>query len=709
LAISGGINKIKIKRSMQYTYEEVLKAYIKLKTYIYYDSTNLYMRKQLAIFETDLVDDSDFFDYFLEYNSFKEKYKVELEDEDKLTIYEKKLRTFTVALNLFHEKPEYFEIFLSRIKPRFLPKKITDKRRYSKIITNKRTDSEYLIERSAVFIDAPIEVHLISVLWILKTGVTLDKELFEGCLGNRLILNKEQDKVVQGSGLFKPYPKQYQKWRDDAVKIAREHLKEKKDVLILNLDIRDFFYSVRIPKDKITESPYDGNKRRKTFQALKNLYAIFGKIHEIFTEKLIAHRTPYDFSQEVYSVDKKLTHYILPIGLLSSFVLANSYLTEFDSRIIKHARPLYYGRYVDDILMVIASPVLPEDHKNDSINELNFDFNQYRKWINDENALVDENEQIDEKEFDNLSDIEQFVLLNFHPIISLINKPVFLFGEPESDNKERVFKLNGFPRLYCQSDKTLLYYFDKDESTLVIDKLKRDLEEKSSEFRNYTDAEDAEDFEESAYHLLYDGSEGKIRTLKDYKEDKFGLSVYLSKRIFNALRRADKISNTEADKIILFFQGSNVLSLYTLWERVFVFLLVNKKTEAYVQFYLNCCEAIKRISLPKMKGSIGQENYQSHVLEYLDDANELALSLCPDFLSKVQKVKRTYHFSFNSLKNDLEFYRAKYKPTDERSYFIRRYRESNLVRHHYIAQPLLSYIKLKRKDYQSFADLKIPF
>lgn len=361
--------------------------------------------------------------------------------------------------------------------------------------------------------------------------------------------------------------------------------------------------------------------------------------------------------------------------------------------------------------MVIANPVLPEDHIDDSIEQLNFSFPEYKKYIQISDTH-DKTEKLSASDYKkDLTDLEKFVLRNFHPIITLIDKPQFLSlnkvqgGIGDSD---RVFKLNGFARLYCQSDKTLLYYFDKDESALVIDKLKRDLEEKSSEFRNYNDEEGEEDFEESAYHLLYDGTEGKIRTLKDYKEDKFGLSVYLSKRIFNALRRADKISQAEAEKIVRFFQGANALNLYTLWERIFVFLLVNKKPEAYVQFYLSCCETITRISFLDSEKSKFNSRYKENVFEYLDCANELALSLYPKFLSEVRKVKKTYKFSFNAMKNDLQLYKVSFDVTDENSFFIRRFRQSNLLRHHYVAQPLLSYEKTSKRSFPNLTNLKLP-
>lgn len=682
---------------MDFTYEDVHNAYVKLKTYIYYDSSNLFMRKQLAIFETDLRDvDGIFFGKRSEYLEFERIYDLDLDDD--LELYERKLYVFTAALNSHDTSPDYFYKFLNQIKAKFLPKKIHTENEKTDIITNKRTATTYYISRSAVFIDLPIELHLISLLWILKNGVELDKSLFEGCYGNRLILNKEKTKVVHGSGLFKPYPKQYQKWRDKSVEIAEKHFESGDNVLILNLDIRDFFYSVRIPIEDIAKSN-------------DSLTKIFSHIHLNFTEIIAQIGTPYDFKEEIYK-NNKWTHYILPIGLLSSFVLANHYLVPFDNRILRNHKPVYYGRYVDDILMVIVNPVLPDEEIEDNIKELNFDFDQYRTGLK-MNETAGYDEQLAEEDFDNLTQMEKFILKNFFPSISLIDRPLFL--KPSIDNSSfatpthHLFKINGYERLYCQSDKTLLYYFDKDESTLVIDKLKRDLEEKSSEFKNYSDSEGEEKFEESAYHLLYDGSEGKIRTLRDYKEDRFGLSVYLSKKIFNALRRSDSIPTNESEKLLRFFMGRNTLNLYTLWERLFVFFLVNKKADAYIRFYLNCMEAIKGISIDNDDLNFSPKQYQDHVFEYLDCASELALALNPKFLSDIKKVQNAYEVSFNKIQKGNPFFGNRYHPADGDSPFINRFRNSNLIRHHYVAQPLLSYTieehKTKRTNY---TETKIP-
>ncbi len=203
--------------------------------------------------------------------------------------------------------------------------------------------------------------------------------------------------------------------------------------------------------------------------------------------------------------------------------------------------------------MVLTDPKALEDYGREELTELNFDYDKCRQKINNSD---DRAETLSVEIFNELDEVERYVLLNFYPIISLIDTRKFLnFPTDNGPANSRVFKINGYPRLYCQSGKTLLHYFEAEESTMVIDKLKKKLEERSSEFRNYDDEEDTEEFEESAYHLLFDETDGKIRTLKDYKEDRFGLSIYLSKKIFASLRHANKVSEESAKKVVKFFQN----------------------------------------------------------------------------------------------------------------------------------------------------------
>src|SRR5690554_8058273 len=135
---------------MEYTYEEVLEAYTKLKTYIYYDSTNLILRGTLAEFETGLVDSSSFIEKYFYYIKAGEEFNIkQLKDEQ---LYEYKLRIFTKALNEYHETPHFFNSLLSEIDTKILPKKIIDTtEKDSSIISNIRTLEEYKTERFTIF------------------------------------------------------------------------------------------------------------------------------------------------------------------------------------------------------------------------------------------------------------------------------------------------------------------------------------------------------------------------------------------------------------------------------------------------------------------------------------------------------------------------------------------------------------------------------
>ena len=194
---------------MEFTKDEIKKAYIKLKSYIYYDNTDLLLRRQLVEFETSIGKDFLFKNPSSHYNDGGNIFS-----SGRLFTLEEKFERIAIELNSFHKGSKFFNSLLERIDINFYPKKIKATTEESNFISNVRVKESYEIERVAPFINAPIELHIISVLWIMKHGVSLDSKLKNECLGNRLLLNKDKTEVVQGSGLFKPYFNQYQQWRD---------------------------------------------------------------------------------------------------------------------------------------------------------------------------------------------------------------------------------------------------------------------------------------------------------------------------------------------------------------------------------------------------------------------------------------------------------------------------------------------------------------
>lgn len=684
-----------------FTTEQLKTAYVKLKSYVYYDSGELLLREKIVEFETNIKGPDDLFYLSIfqnRYSKYVNKDNNEFPFANNAITVDQKLEIITEQLNNFHENSEFYETLIEKINITILPKKINNEGKLGSIVSNRRIKDKYFLDKVTAFIEAPIEIHILSVLWLMIEGVKIDAKLLDECIGNRLFLNKNNENVLQGSSLFKPYFKQYQKWRDGAVNSAKELLDKDKNVLFLNLDIKDYFYSVRISKEIFQEK-----KVLKPSQTYFNLGNILHKVHKNYTLLILeSYKIPYDFKNEILDKDGNLNKFILPIGLLSSYILANDYLKDFDKVILEKYKPAYYGRYVDDILIVLSEPNLVDENKGNKYLDYFFSFEEYKE------KLKRKNDNFHQANFNvsDLSEVENYILSNFHNVVSLVDNP-FNSNSDSTLMESRIFKLNAYPSLFFQSEKTILHFFDKDESSIVIDKLKKELEEKSSEFRDMpNDNEDDNIFEDSAYYLNYDGSEGKIKTLKDYKENKFGLSVYLSHKINLALRNQNVLSDKEQKKIINFFKGENVLTFYRLWEKILTLFLVNNLPHNYVDFLFHCLEQIDKVSSNKKYDKQVIINLQKSLVKHLFCSHEISISLNLNFFKDLD-VKRYYEFGANRQKNkNFALFTSSLDFLDPNSFQATRYRKSNMIRHHYVVIPLLNYTEASAKRWLNLVDRK---
>jgi len=624
---------------MEIEIEDIKEAYYRLKTHVYYDNNDLFIREKIAEFETNLSSDVDIFSLNREYSGGKDIFSFEFGFTKSLDERLEKIAKF------INDDVSFFDSFFSKMQVKYLPKKFKSNE-HKNLISNKKTQKEYHIERATAFIDIPIELHLISVLWIMKYGKDFDASLSKHAYGNRLLLNQNNNDLIQGSSLFKPYYKQYQKWRDSAVVEAKKTLSLGENVMFINLDIKDYFYSVNLDLDKLHEDKPNNDS---------NLLNLFKKIHSEFTKKLKAINFPFSYKGKL-----KGNEVVLPIGLLSSYVLGNCFLKNFDNNVVEKLKPHYYGRYVDDIVFVIKNPSCPESQ---SVKEL---------------------------------------------IISELGRVIE--DCPKNKNDVRLIG-NEYQNLICQSDKTLLYYFDHEESDLVIDKLKRELDERASEFRDFPEEKDDLLFEDSAYHLIYDGTEGKIKTLKDYKENRYGLSVFLSNKIFSALRHSKKLQYEESKKILRFFRGINCLELFRLWEKIFTLFIVNEDADAFVEFYKETFLQIGRIKydFSDKKTKLPNEEVEKALMKYLNCSLEMSLALNPTFISKNEKAKKSFEFFQNEQNTWYTFLVNTFATlTSPDSHYITRYRKCNLIRHHYLTLPLISYTKAVRDKDINLTGLEVP-
>jgi hypothetical protein len=188
---------------------------------------------------------------------------------------------------------------------------------------------------------ASVHFHVLSALWILKVGYLYDRALPTAAYGCRLRPQRGSESFKDRAsrrGTFPHYSSAYLRWRKKALDRARHHLSRGKHLTAMTLDLRAFYHSVD-----------------PTF-LLSPAYLSFAHIdlspaQRALTEQLLAAIRSWCASTPDHE-----SHPIrgLPVGLSCSKVIANAALLEFDHAIITKLVPIYYGRYVDDIIIVLT-------------------------------------------------------------------------------------------------------------------------------------------------------------------------------------------------------------------------------------------------------------------------------------------------------------------------------------------------------------------
>lgn len=453
---------------------------------------------------------------------------------------------------------------LKDIKLFFLPKKFESSTEDKEcLICNSYNFNNYKVERLLLYADIPIEFHIISVAWLILFGAKLDKRLYKYCWGNRLVINDDTIEIKEGKHLYKPYQHQYRQWWSKAVDEANFILNDKDDVCMLNLDIKDYYHNIRLDIDKLT------NIRPQT-EVENVIWKLFVKIHEQYNYVLI----DYGIRK-----DKEYDKWALPVGLPSSYLLANLYLNDFDNRITQNLLPAYYGRYVDDILIVMKSTNKPES------TEIFI-----KEKLSDYITITDNN---DSKHY-NIS--------------------------------------TGNEGLELQKDKICLYYFDHNYSTNLLTKFEKEQRERSSEFRFLTDEEDEQfDDEILDFDLCFDSVENEKIRFKPQSEDKFKLSCYLAKFIRRRLDKGKNYKKNKEAQLDKYFQGSILLKHYYFWEKLLVLKIVSEDYKGVRLLYKSIKKEIAKIELKSLDNWIVDKNtLKDNLNSYLDCTLYSALSHCID-------------------------------------------------------------------------------
>lgn len=178
--------------------------------------------------------------------------------------------------------------------------------------------------------------HVLSALWMLEVGHLFDAKLEKCAYGNRLRRPKDGNNINELSlGSFAPYLKPFRDWRDHGIDAMQAALNADKKVVAITADVSSFFHELN-PGFMIDPVFIQGVLG-------VDLSAPQAKLNRLFIAALQtwAEATPLRKG--------------LPVGLPASALIANVALFELDRVIERQVVPLYYGRYVDDIILVMEN------------------------------------------------------------------------------------------------------------------------------------------------------------------------------------------------------------------------------------------------------------------------------------------------------------------------------------------------------------------
>ncbi|WP_455024356.1 reverse transcriptase domain-containing protein [Neisseria elongata] len=558
-------------------------AYIYLKNHIYYENLNLFMRERISSFEKEhnLLDEN------VGRNIFEEIAKV-------------------ISDNNTDKLDEWIDSISFRIIPKSFEdsshKNTPNSNEEGRFISNDKSTGIHNPEKLNYFIDANVEVYIIDMLWSLYVGPILDGMLTEDCYGNRLRNHAKEfikeygecnntGDVSGHNNLFIRYIDQYNKWRNNAINKARLLSDDNNSVGVVSLDLKEFFYNVDIDLDKVDEIIERECSREIMDDALKLnhlLKCIFKKYYKVINRVLsITH-------------DKCERKKILPIGLTSSSILSNWYMIDFDEKIQKILKPIYYGRYVDDILIVLPNPIFDEDNPLKSL---------YKKYF-----------------------------LSTHILAS------------SKDDESYIIKGKD---ISIQKKKVVFQFFDKANSKAGLELFKQELDEQSSAFKFLPTEHFYREMDEFAYEILFSGSSDKLRNVIGVVENETKLSQYLSSCI--TANRLCKTNKKDKDIVIsqlmLFFKGCNSLKFSRLWEKVYQYSFVVNDINFAITFYNHLVKEINIINYSRGKNNFLVKKIKDDLCFYNQISFSLSLALIKFPINKESLEVKNLFYKFPDLNN----------------------------------------------------------
>lgn len=523
-------------------------AYRKLKSYYYYNKNFLIMRKKIADFE----DDKDAM-----YAAFDQ-----------------------LAFALCHplKSREYMNKLIDSVDFYVIPKKFDAESILTTNIISNTISRDKKMKSVNFFIDAPIELHILDTLWtVFLAKMDYDKKILSydvyGNTINKSALFTDTDINFENRVLFNRYFNNYSNWRNNAFESLETQYRFKYDSVLISLDIKSYFYSVSFAFAEL-KNIFENHELLKTIRHLTN---IVEKVYATYYLKI------NPFRRDMGWMKKK--HYPLPIGLFSSMVIGNIYLKDFDKCVSRTPGMMYYGRYVDDLLMVVDRTVSKGESASDILDDI------------------------------------------------FVKRQIFL---KEGNN----YTFNGYKGLFVQGDKVKVIYIDHNESKAIIDIYNDTIKILPSQLEPLPDSNiSLSNFDEVAYSVENFTKEKKIRDIGVVGIDAFKVGRFFS----NLPRKYAQIDVNSVKKEIdehirqieKFFTGSQSVEFYSNWLNYMYFLVITEKNKQLRSFTTTLKKQIndlKAVSLDKnMYNKTKSINKKAKEYLYLHLEICLNIALCLNF------------------------------------------------------------------------------
>ena len=544
--------------------------YKKLKTYYYYDKTLLYIKRQI----------------------------IEFESSDK---FEEIITTLTEKI--YKKDMEYFNELINQIDFVVLPKSFINVENNDNIIRGS-VDKNKKISKVNFSIKAPVEILLLDMLWgifIKKIYFTMYGEFNNSYAGifKKGVFKTDNDLIsgieFESNRCFEPYYKCYSKWRNNALDTVKEKCQDE-NIVMLSMDLKSFYYSVEFDFEEL-ESIFSSDKR---YQSIDFYTKVVKNVYKKYTNLVGEYK---------HGIEKCKDKYVLPIGLISPMVIREIILSSVDKDIVEKLHPFYYGRYVDDMLLVMK------------INRLD---------KNTSEMVIDS-------------------MLQKNGIIRKCN----------NDNEYEFTKRKS---LKLQNEKINCFLFERGNDNVLIDVYYKQILKNSSEANLLPDVDVLnESFNNNAYATSFSDNTGKIRNLEflesnNYKATIFieGLKRYLKNTTYDS-KNIDKYLND----IMKFYSGSQAIEFSNTWRTIFELMVLCHDKKRANKFYSIIKKEIQNISLDficesevlseKKKVILGK--LQSSLIQKLDVALSLAISLDLNSGKQIQHKELAKKIRYSNMLN----------------------------------------------------------